>query len=116
MSMRPKFEAAMLGLAIAFTAVPLAACGSGDSKTPIGATKSSDFATLDVNDESSVTTLAKEYGIEVQPFAKPSEHRGVDNALAYLMFPSGDIRKEGLRQYRIDVGEAYHGDGTLQFR
>jgi hypothetical protein len=113
MSKRSMPGFAVLGLAAAFA---VAACDSKEPAKSSGPTSPQELALLDVNDPASLDSLAKEFGIEVQPFEMPSVHRGASEAVAFLMYPSGEVRKDGLATYRVDVGEDYRNDGTLQFR
>ena len=85
-----------------------------------GATAERDvtLAAQDPSDPTVIAKLAECEGVDVAPFVAPETTRGSrDNrAEAVLLWPSRDVRKDGLVSYAVEADETYAGDGTLEFR
>jgi hypothetical protein len=67
------------------------------------------------SDESALRRLIAMVGEKHEPLAKPTTHRGVGSAVT-LYYPMGDVRREGLSTYRIEVDPSYDYEGYIEFR
>ena len=77
------------------------------------------FLALASVDGSGITEVAKELGIEFEPFEAPTPHRGGSDEVFTQYWPRGKVRMDALRSFRIDVGESYGDDvplATLVFK
>jgi hypothetical protein len=68
------------------------------------------------DDEAAVTRVASLLDIEREPYEQPKVHRGRNDASVMPYWPQKNVRKEGLKTYRIDVTEEYEGDGFLVWK
>ncbi len=78
-------------------------------------------ASLDSIDPSSPAVVAKlmaAEGVEMAPWVAPEATRGRSGkqAVAVLLWPSKDIRKNGLVNFAVEADETYGGDASLEFR
>ena len=77
------------------------------------------FLALASVDDDRIATVAKELGIETEPFEAPSTHRGGSDIVFTQYWPIGKVRRAALNSFRIDVGESYGDDvplATLVFK
>jgi hypothetical protein len=71
----------------------------------------------DPSDRAALELLAASVGITVEPVTAPELHRGASEpADVVLVWPRGDIRKEGLATWRVDISPAFEGAGRIEFR
>ncbi len=78
-------------------------------------------ASLDSIDPSGPSVLAKlmaSEGLEMAPWVAPETTRGRagKQAVAVLLWPAKDVRKDGLINFAVEADEAYGGDASLEFR
>ncbi len=119
--------AAVLVAGVAGLAPTLAGCGQSEpSKTtnqganassstePVASTASLPDS-IDYNNPKELAAALAALGVEtpaVEPF---TPERGVVDGLAYPTWPSGDVRKAGLRTFRVDVSPSFDGKAFLKF-
>lgn len=105
------------------------ACGAKESNpssggastagsAPSGGTTVPAGATFDSNDPTEVAAALKKYMDVDTPRSPEVAHerdRGSVDGLAFPTWPVGEVRKGGLRTYRIDVSPAFEGKAMLRF-
>lgn len=73
---------------------------------------------LDPSSPTVVASLMESEGLELAPWVAPETTRGRrgKQAAAVLLWPSKDVREEGLINFAIEADETYAGDASLEFR
>jgi len=73
---------------------------------------------LDPSSPAVVASLLESEGLEVAPWVAPEVTRGRSGkqAVAVLLWPSKDVRLDGLVSFAIEADESYGGDASLEFR
>ena len=73
---------------------------------------------LDPSSPAVVARLLESEGLEVAPWVAPEVTRGRSGkqAVAVLLWPSKDVRLDGLVNFAIEADESYGGDASLEFR
>ncbi len=106
---------AVLGAFLLASAGLLAGCGARESSSSslLGAATSAPTT----NEDAMIARLATRYDVEFPAFEAPPIDRGSKKTVpaAVLLWPKGDVRREGLKTYAIEVSESYDGSATLEF-
>jgi hypothetical protein len=119
--------AAVLVAGVAGLAPTLAGCGQSEpTKTtnqganassttePVASTASLPES-IDYNNPKELAAALSALGVETPPVEPFTPERGVVDGLAYPTWPSGDVRKAGLRTFRLDVSPSFDGKAYLKF-
>jgi|GEM_PF-3376598 len=120
--------AAVLVAGVAGLAPTLAGCGQNEpTKSPTqGATSAPASsepsattavlpASVDFNNPKELAAALASLGIETPPVESAGLERAVVDGTAFPTWPSGDIRKAGLRTFRVDVSPSFDGKAFLKF-
>ncbi len=68
------------------------------------------------SDPEALAKLAKGFELAMANLDEIERHRGAGDEQGVLpLFPRGDVRLEDLHSFRIDVGPAFEGEGTLEW-
>lgn len=127
MELPTKRFAAMLVAGVAF-APTLAGCGQNEpTKATTGgaasvpttpeatATTAVLPGTVDFNDPKELAAALASLGIDTPPVEPAGVERSVVDGAAFPTWPSGDVRKAGLKTYRVDVSASFDGKAFLKF-
>ncbi|HVG94781.1 MAG TPA: hypothetical protein VND21_10065 [Planctomycetota bacterium] len=110
--MKPAFRALVLTV-VAGMPVALIGCGAKDAPNSAGV----DATSVNPDDQKSWDDFLK--SIDVTPTPDAREELGTERASpkrgAFLIYPVGEVRKVGLRKFRIDVTTDFDAKGTLRF-
>lgn len=119
--------AAVLVAGVAGLAPTLAGCGQSEpSKTtnqgastststePVASTASLPDS-IDYNNPKELAAALSALGVETPAVEPITPERGVVDGLAFPTWPSGDVRKAGLRTFRVDVSPSFDGKAFLKF-
>ncbi len=120
--------AAVLVAGVAGLAPALTGCGQNEpTKSPTqGATSAPASseptattavlpASVDFNNPKELAAALASLGIETPPVESAGLERAVVDGAAFPTWPSGDIRKAGLRTFRVDVSPSFDGKAFLKF-
>jgi hypothetical protein len=127
MEMPTKRFAAVLVAGVAGLASALAGCGGSEPTKTAGTSPSNTTTTasvpstpslpttVDFNDPKELAAALAALGIETPAMEPLALDRGVTDGLAFPMWPVGDIRKTGLKTFRVDVSPSFEGKAFLKF-
>lgn len=113
--------AAMLVAGVAGMAPALAGCGGEQPKTVASnnptapAADSSLPATVDFNNREDLAKALASVGVESGTYEVERDRASGPDGLAFPTWPSGEVRKPGLKTYRVDVSPSFEGKATLRF-
>lgn len=109
---KPAFRALVLTVAAGLP-VALAGCGAKDAPNASGVNTTS----VNPDDPKSWDDFLK--SIEVTPLSETREDPGTERASGkrgvFLIYPVGEVRKVGLRKFRVDVTNDFDAKGVLRF-
>jgi murein DD-endopeptidase MepM/ murein hydrolase activator NlpD len=112
MLVKPAFRALVLTV-VAGMPVALIGCGAKDAPNSTGV----DATSVNPDDQKSWDDFLK--SIDVTPTPEAREELGTERASpkrgAFLIYPVGEVRKVGLKKFRIDVTTDFDAKGTLRF-
>ncbi|MDJ0974552.1 MAG: hypothetical protein QNJ98_08850 [Planctomycetota bacterium] len=112
----------MSGLLLLLVAAGLMfGCGDKAADEPADTGKTTPASTDDVfvAKEGSLEDLQKvaaALDLEISDVGEIEVHRGSGDDDVTIYWPQENVTKEGLQTFRIDVGDEYEDDGTLEFR
>lgn len=119
--------AAVLVAGVAGLAPTLAGCGQSEpskttnqganasSSTEPSASTASLPDSIDYNNPKELAAALSALGVETPAVEPITPERGVVDGLAFPTWPSGDVRKAGLRTFRVDVSPSFDGKAFLKF-
>lgn len=119
--------AAVLVAGVAGLAPTLAGCGQSEpskttnqganasSSTEPSASTASLPEAIDYNNPKELAAALSALGVETPAVEPMTPERGVVDGLAFPTWPSGDVRKAGLRTFRVDVSPSFDGKAFLKF-
>lgn len=119
--------AAVLVAGVAGLAPTLAGCGQSEpskttnqganasSSTEPSASTASLPEAVDYNNPKELAAALSALGVETPAVDPITPERGVVDGLAFPTWPSGDVRKAGLRTFRVDVSPSFDGKAFLKF-
>ncbi len=119
--------AAVLVAGVAGLAPTLAGCGQSEpskttnqganasSSTEPSASTASLPEAIDYNNPKELAAALSALGVETPAVDPITPERGVVDGLAFPTWPSGDVRKAGLRTFRVDVSPSFDGKAFLKF-
>lgn len=119
--------AAVLVAGVAGLAPTLAGCGqtepskstnqgasTSSSTEPVSSTASLPDS-IDYNNPKELAAALSALGVETPAVEPITPERGVVDGLAFPTWPSGDVRKAGLKTFRVDVSPSFDGKAFLKF-
>lgn len=112
--------AAMLVAGVAGMAPVLAGCGGEQpskttASTPGSTNDASLPASVDFNNREELTKALASIGVESGTYEVERDRASGPDGVAFPTWPSGEIRKPGLKTYRVDVSPSFEGKATLRF-
>jgi hypothetical protein len=78
-------------------------------------TREFNLAPTDPSDPEALNTILAALGLPAAAPVAVETVRGGDDGEASPVFPAGDVRLEGLGEYRVDVGPSFPGPAKLRF-
>lgn len=113
--------AAMLVAGVAGMAPALAGCGGEPAKTAAtgsGSTATADASlpkTVDFNNRDDLAKALASIGVESSTYEVERDRASGPEGIAFPTWPAGEVRKNGLQTYRVDVSPSFEGKATLRF-